>query len=216
MLSTPDFSHLTTNDYEKIYEPSEDTFLLLDALEKDMSSLNEMKPLFVFEIGSGSGVVINFLAKHLKESKKCLFYSTDINMDACKATQRTARQNKNDINVVNCDLIMPLVDKMKRKIDILIFNPPYVVTEMNEVGSKGLPAAWAGGPRGRVVMDRLFPYIDSLLTEQGFFYLVCIKQNQIEQIEKFFLALKFKIYLVMERKAGIENLYILRFSRISK
>jgi len=205
---------LKTNDYEKVYEPSEDTFLLLDALERDMNSLNEMRPLFVFEIGSGSGVVINFLAKHLNESKKCLFYSTDINMDACKATQRTSKQNKNDINVVNCDLIMPFMDKMKRKIDILIFNPPYVVTEMNEVGSKSLPAAWAGGPRGRVVMDRLFPFIDSVLTDRGFFYLVCIKQNEIEQIEKLFLELKFCMNLVIERKAGIEHLFILRFNRI--
>jgi release factor glutamine methyltransferase len=109
---------------------------------------------------------------------------------------------------------MPFIDKMNRKIDILIFNPPYVVTEMDEVGSKSLPAAWAGGPRGRAVMDRIFPLIDLLLSERGVFYLVCIKQNQIEQIEDILLKSNFRMCLLMERKAGIEHLFILRFSRI--
>ena len=50
MLSTPDYSHLTTKDYESVYEPLEDTFLFLDALEKDINYLNSLNPLFVFEI----------------------------------------------------------------------------------------------------------------------------------------------------------------------
>jgi release factor glutamine methyltransferase len=216
MLKTPNYSHFTIKDYETIYEPSEDTFLLLDALEKDINYLNHLKPLFVFEIGSGSGLVINFLAEHLANSKQVLFNSTDINKNACLATKKTSNVNNNDINIINCDLLMPMMDKLNGKIDILIFNPPYVVTEPDELGSKSIEAAWAGGKDGREVMDRLFPYVDNLLSQNGVFYLVCIKQNKIENIEAIFRKSNFEMNVVLNRKAGIENLFILRFNRVLK
>jgi methylase of polypeptide subunit release factors len=47
-----DFSHLTSDDYKHVYQPSEDTFLLIDALHIDVSWLKQrLTPHRVLEVG---------------------------------------------------------------------------------------------------------------------------------------------------------------------
>jgi len=48
---TPDLSHLTASEYEHVYEPSDDTFLLLDALELDRPVLDLCTPNLCVEVG---------------------------------------------------------------------------------------------------------------------------------------------------------------------
>ena len=47
------------------------------------------------EIGSGSGVVISSLALLLERKgyKDCMYFATDINEEACKATMKTFMDN---------------------------------------------------------------------------------------------------------------------------
>lgn len=48
---TPDLSHLSAAEYEHVYEPSDDTFLLLDALELDRPFLESCGPNLCVEVG---------------------------------------------------------------------------------------------------------------------------------------------------------------------
>lgn len=51
MLPTPSLSHLSRESYRRLYEPAEDTFLLIDALESDLQEIKSRKPTLALEIG---------------------------------------------------------------------------------------------------------------------------------------------------------------------
>ncbi len=76
---------------KNVYEPAEDTFLLLDALEDDIQNLTSSKPGVVVEIGPGSGIVITAISNVLK--KNAYYLAVDINPDACLLTKNTAELN---------------------------------------------------------------------------------------------------------------------------
>ena len=77
-----------------MYEPSDDTFLLCDALENDRSRIATADPKIVLEVGCGSGCVITFLSQLLQEEGiAATSFATDINPRAALATKRTAAAN---------------------------------------------------------------------------------------------------------------------------
>jgi release factor glutamine methyltransferase len=90
----PSLDHLTLEDYDCVYEPSDDTFLLCDALENDRGLMSEIQPGVVLEVGCGSGCVITFLSMLLREQGiPALSLATDINPKAAAVTLRTAKAN---------------------------------------------------------------------------------------------------------------------------
>ncbi len=106
MLPTPSTSHINT---DRIYEPAEDSFLLLDTLSSrseveflkkrfSRPATDELSPSpspLILEVGTGSGVVLAFLTANAKEifgRADILSLGTDINRFACQATQQTVLQ----------------------------------------------------------------------------------------------------------------------------
>lgn len=106
MLPTPSTSHI---DSDIIYEPAEDSFLILDTLSSftensflterfcpttnstNLQNTHSPSPLVV-EIGTGSGVVLAFLtanAQAIFGRTDILTLGTDVNPYACQATTQT-------------------------------------------------------------------------------------------------------------------------------
>eukprot|EP00730_Choanoeca_flexa_P001582 TRINITY_DN10697_c0_g1_i2.p1 TRINITY_DN10697_c0_g1~~TRINITY_DN10697_c0_g1_i2.p1 ORF type:complete len:232 (+),score=41.21 TRINITY_DN10697_c0_g1_i2:28-723(+) len=216
-LKTPDYAHLTLKDWECIYEPAEDTFLLLDALELHAEELIAQRPSICAEIGCGPGLAITALGTILKDHDIATdLHVTDINAKALAAAQETAQRNGLNLITHQCDLATDLLD-LQAKIDVLLFNPPYVVTPPDEVTDDGcLQAAWAGGKDGREVTDRLLPLIPDLLSDRGRFYLIAIKENLLEGTDRdLYRAIPgFLGRQVNQRRAGPERLSVICYQRV--
>lgn len=211
----PDLSHLSRQDYEHIYEPAEDSFLLMDALWKDRTMLNSVAitaPLLL-EIGSGSGIISTYLHTAVLPLQECISYATDINPKAAAATTGTFTRNavRGEVILMNLSSAFRLT---KLKFDILIFNPPYVPSESEEMDGEGLSRSWAGGKHGREVLETFFPEIGNVLSATGVFYLVALESNDVPYIRNHLKKIaNLNSAIALQRKAGIEWLYILRFWR---
>uniref|UniRef100_A0A5G2Q9F6 Methyltransferase HEMK2 n=1 Tax=Sus scrofa TaxID=9823 RepID=A0A5G2Q9F6_PIG len=97
---TPEYGHVGRGVFSDVYEPAEDTFLLLDALEAaaEFSGVE-----ICLEVGSGSGVVSAFLASVI--GPQALYMCTDVNPEAAACTLETARCNKVHIQPIITDLV---------------------------------------------------------------------------------------------------------------
>lgn len=112
MLPTPSTSHVNTN---RIYDPAEDSFLLLDTLSSkteveflkarfirrtgQATELESLSPPLVLEVGTGSGVILAFVIAHATEifgRADLLSLGTDINRYACQASAQTVQQTCRD------------------------------------------------------------------------------------------------------------------------
>ncbi len=150
MLPTPSTSHV---DVDRVYEPAEDSFLLLDTLSSpaetaflhqhfdQQSSLQHRKasPL-VLEIGTGSGVVLAFITAHAQElfgRAQILTLGADVNTFACAATVETVRRAcaeavNGQITIASQAVFLSSVQAdlgsavRPHSVDVLVFNPPYV------------------------------------------------------------------------------------------
>ncbi|VDM60354.1 unnamed protein product [Angiostrongylus costaricensis] len=204
-LATPLYK-LSEIQRKSVYEPAEDTFLLLDAIENDIQWLRDLHPQIVLEIGCGSGVVSAFLNRALGGNATSL--ATDCNPHALECTVQTGKLNDVEIEVIRTDLDNGL-NQLENKVDVLLFNPPYVPTDKRP--ENDLERCWAGGLHGRGVMDRLLPRVPHLLSDNGVFYLVALHSNDVPKLLT--ACSDLQGIVTMERRCGIEYLYIIKYTK---
>ena len=209
----PDLSHLGPSDFEKVYEPSDDTFLLVDVLATDADFLRSLSAGLCVEVGCGSGCVVTHLATLLPPRSAWLL-GGDVNRDALQATAATAARNAASVQPMQMDLLTALRPGL---VDVLVFNPPYVPTSAAELAgaalSNDIALSWAGGARGRVVTDRLLNALPDALAPRALFYLLGVAENEPDEIVAWLGERGFTATTVGERRAQNERLFVIRFAR---
>lgn len=171
---------------------------MIDALNMECQKFlqNHIKPssdsrtVNILELGVGSGAVINSLQSMMKRDSiidtdsNVKFYGTDVNPKALDCAERVSKQCNNTVEYVQDSFADSFAgqDAFQNNFDIIIFNPPYVVTSQEELvdaqDKKGIEASWAGGIDGIEVLVNAIPCIEKLLhPELGVFYLLLIEEN---------------------------------------
>eukprot|EP00438_Fugacium_kawagutii_P008861 Skav200643 [mRNA] locus=scaffold2539:44362:45108:+ [translate_table: standard] len=213
----------------EVYPPSDDTFLLLEALAGDTALRSISKTAICLELGPGSGAVSAGLAELLQNEAPNgapngtpngtqivpFLMAIDKNPAAARCTSAVfhARQ------VILADVIQgSLTDCLRETglVDIVICNPPYVPTDEDEMQGCGISVSWAGGKRGREVIDVLMPKVARILVDGGLFYLVCIAENDPEEVLKQGRSLGFLAEKIKQEQRGMEELFILRFKKTAE
>ncbi|KAL2752304.1 hypothetical protein ACRALDRAFT_2113415 [Sodiomyces alcalophilus JCM 7366] len=219
MLATPDTSHVPL---ARVYEPSEDSYLLLDTISAPtetafLHARFRGPPPLILEVGTGSGVVIAFVvaqAAHLFGRRDILAAGVDINPFACRATNDTVHKAQcahpsthapSWLGAALGDLAAPLPPG---KVDVLLFNPPYVPSEALPSASRNAAAptdsagtacsplgltdhtpsfdedsyllalSYAGGRHGMETTSRLVESLPDILSSRGCAYVLLCAQNK--------------------------------------
>lgn len=131
-----------------------------------------------------------------------VYLCTDLNPFATRATELTGHANSTPLQPILTNLTSSLLPRLAHQVDVLVFNPPYVETDMDEMEdaqeSGVIERAWAGGEAGMVVTNRVLEEVEvrllsalrsvdlslttsyhkTLLAPGGAFYLVTIPQNK--------------------------------------
>lgn len=214
MLPTPDIPLLD----EKVYEPAEDSYLLLDCFEERLEFHRQRRSPIVCEIGTGSGIVSAFLHSHIFPDG--MFIATDVNPAACATASETIRKNS-DRRKLSADVCqMSLTSAVRRRtVDILVFNPPYVPAEevphlpRTSEDPSWIDLALLGGADGMIVTWDVLNGLDTILAPGGAAYILFCARNKPDEVADKMRAKGWKVQTVSHRKAGWEVLSVLEFVR---
>lgn len=147
---------LLISGHPEVYEPSDDTFLLLGALGNARGR--------AIEIGTGSGIVAIYLARRGLD-----VVATDVNPHALRLACANARQNGAAVEAVRADMF----EGIRGSFDTIAFNPPYLPTgPQDATGDRWLDASVNGESDGQHFIRRFLSGLRERLNGRGRAYVV--------------------------------------------
>ena len=179
-------------DPSQVYAPEADTYLLLEAARAEVKPNDR-----VLEIGTGSGLIAAELATVAG------VVATDINPHAVLC----ARQR--GVNVVRSDLFCGI----RSTFDLIVFNPPYLPTQPEEMIDDWLEHALNGGPDGRVVIERFAKEAGRVLAPGGRILVLISSLTGLPEVRDFFFKVGFVSEILAKKPIEDETLYVLKIVR---
>jgi release factor glutamine methyltransferase len=177
-----------------IYEPSDDSFLLNEALIKFLKNKN--KNISILDMGSGSGIQI-YTCKNLNFNN---VLAVDINKIAVDNLL------KNNIKAIKSDLFNNV---KKSKFDLIIFNPPYLPEDYREPEDSKLQTT--GGKKGYEIINKFLEQALNFLKQNSSILLLFSSLSKPKIILNKAKSLGYNYTLVANKKISFEELYVYEF-----
>lgn len=164
-----DFYGLKINVNEFTLIPRYETEYLIELTLKEIKKMNLANPK-ILDLCTGSGAIGLTLKSLLPSSEVTL---SDISKDALMVANKNKNELNLDVNIIESDLFK----NIQGKFDIIISNPPYVMT--NETLPKDVlyepHLALFSGPKGIDHIEEIFKNIKSHLNNK---YLIALEINE--------------------------------------
>ncbi len=181
-----------------VYPPSEDTYLLLDAIKLKGSDS-------FLEVGCGTGIISVAAARRVKQA-----IAVDISLDAVRNTLKNLERDSlaHHCEVLQSDLLTAL--SSRAKFSVIAFNPPYL---QRDEDTTQLDHALVGGETGTELTERFLIQACEHLESKGSIYIVVSTLGSIDKITGMMKEIGLFVEKLASRSLFFESIQILRGTR---
>lgn len=177
-------------------------------VEVTLNNLNVPNAL-IADIGAGSGCIAVALAVELQDA---VIYATELNPQTAEMTRRNAAKHgvQVRVDILEGDLLEPIPDEVKEKLDAIVSNPPYIPsheieTLQPEVAIFEPHGALDGGPDGMEYLRQILDTAQDYLRAGGWVHME-MGIGQSKSLEEYATSLGYVDAHATKDLAGIERI----------
>ncbi len=173
---------------EDVYEPREDSLMMADYIENYAKGS-------VLDVGTGSGILAERAAKNSKVKK---VLGVDINKRALEFCHMNIRDKKVNFAYSN------LFSNIKEKFDLIVFNPPYLPRDKDDIRDKAL----IGGKHGYEILKKFLDNAGKHLEKNGRMLVVFSSLTGKDKVDEAIKSNGFRSKLLERSHVFFEDIYM--------
>jgi HemK-related putative methylase len=194
-----------------MYEPQEDSYLLKDAIT-EYTKKNKVN--IALDMGTGTGIQGFSIIDNVDT-----IIMTDINRDTTysllsEINKLEKKQNKTEteIRIYRGDLFEKIPEEYLEKIDLIVFNPPYLPREEDEQEDIELTS----GESGIELTKRFLTEAKKYLSTNGTIFFVASSLADINQLERYMTKDNYDFTIDRKKHISFEDIIIYKAKLKSK